>query len=83
MELLFDEEFSLSDSEISEEEREMTLTATEQKLCLTKKSLDNLVGKLVSDSYGFSLDKPENKTEGATRVTFQRYIRLDKSDNTV
>ena len=50
---------------------------------MTKKSLENLVGKLVSDSYGFSLDKPENKSEGATRVTFQRYIRLDKSDNTV
>ena len=53
------------------------------KACLTKKSLENLVGKLVSDSYGFSLDKPENKSEGATRVTFQRYIRLDKSDNRV
>ena len=52
----------------------MTLTATEQKLCLTKKSLENLVGKLVSDFYGFPLDKPENKTEGATRVTFQSYI---------
>ena len=38
----------------------MTLTAIELKLCLTKKSLENLVGKLVSDSYGFSLDKPEN-----------------------
>ena len=30
----------------------MTLTATEQKLCLTKKLLENLVDKLVSDSYG-------------------------------
>ena len=40
------------------------------------------MGKLVSDTYGFSLDK-ENKSEGATRFTFQRYIRLDKSDNTV
>ena len=62
--------------------RVITLTATEQKLCLTKKSLENLVGKLVM-ILGFSLDKPENKTEGATRLTFQRYIRLDKSDNTV
>ena len=61
----------------------MALTANEQKLCLTKKSLENLVGKLVSDSYFFSLDKPENKTEGATRATFQRYIMLDISDNTV
>ena len=24
-----------------------------------------------------------NKSDGATRVTFQRYIRLDKSDNAV
>ena len=59
----------------------MTLTATEQKLCLTKGSLENLIGKLVSDSDGFSLDKPENRTKGVTR--FQRYIRLDKPDNTV
>ena len=49
---------------------------------MIKKSLENLIGKLVSDCYGFSLDKPENKSEGATRVT-QRCIRLDKSDNTV
>ena len=62
--------------------RATTLTATEQKLVWTKKSLENLVGKLVSDCCGFSLDKPENKSEGATRVTFQRYIRLDKSDYT-
>ena len=40
----------------------MTLTATEQKLCLIKKLLENLVGKLVSDSYGFSLDKPERRS---------------------
>ena len=48
---------------------------------MTKKL--NLVGKLVSDSYGFSLDKSENRSEGATRVTFQKYIRLDQSENTV
>ena len=30
---------------------------------------------------GFALDKPDHKSERATRVTFQRYIRLDKSDN--
>ena len=47
------------------------------------KLLENLVGKLVSDIYGCSLDKSENKCEGATRVILQRYIRLDKSDNTV
>ena len=81
MELLFDT-FSLSDSEIVKK-RAMTLTGTERKFLLTKKLLANLVDKLVSDSYGFSLDKPENKAEGATRVTFQRYIRLDKSYNTV
>ena len=49
MELLFDDEFGFSDNEVKK--RVMTLTATEQKLCLTKKSLENLVGKLVSDSY--------------------------------
>ena len=36
--------------------RVKTLTATEQKLYLTKGSLENLIGKLVSDSYGFSLE---------------------------
>ena len=51
--------------------------------CLNKKSLENLVDKLVSDTFGFSMDKSGNKCEGATRVTFQRYIRLDKADNTV
>ena len=39
------DEFGLSDGEISEEESEEL----------------NLVGKLVSNSYGFSLDTPENK----------------------
>ena len=82
MELLFDNEFSLSDSEISEEENEDAY-CYRAKACLTKKLLDNLVGKLVSDSYGVSLVKQERKIEGATRVTFQRYIRLDKSDNKV
>ena len=47
------------------------------KACLTKKSLENLVGKLVSDSYGFSLNKTENISEATTRITFQRCIRLD------
>ena len=60
-----------------------TLTITEQKLCLTKKSFENLVSKLVSHFYGFSLDKPENKSEGATRVALHRYIWLDKLDNKV
>ena len=53
------------------------------KALLTKKSLENLVGKLVSGSYGFSQNKPQNITEGAKTVTFQRYNRLDKLDNTV
>ena len=74
MELLFDE-FGLSDGDICEEESEDTY-CYRVKACLTKKLLGNLVGMLVSDSYGFSLDKPENKSEGSTRVTFQRYIRL-------
>ena len=82
MELLFDDEFGHSDGEISEEESEDAY-CNWAKACLTMKLLENFVGKLVSDTYGFSLDKPENKSEGATRFTFQRYIRLDKSDNTV
>ena len=76
MELLFDDEFGISDGEISEERERRHLLLLSKSL-LTKKSLENFVGKLVSDSYGFSLDKPENKSEGSTRVTFQRYIRLD------
>ena len=39
------------------------------KACLTKILLENLV---VSDSSGFSPDKPGNKSEGATRVTFMK-----------
>ena len=73
---------SVSDGEISEEESEDAYCYW-VKACLTIKLLENLVGKLVSDIYGCSLDKSENKCEGATRVILQRYIRLDKSDNTV
>ena len=76
MELLFDDEFGLSDGKICEEESEDAYCYC-VNACLTKKSLENLVGKLVSDSYGFPLDKPENRSEGTTRVTFQRYIKLD------
>ena len=73
MELLFDDEFGLSDGEISEEESEDAY-CYRVKACLTKKLLENLLGKLVSDTYGFSLDKPENESEGVTTFTFQRYI---------
>ena len=49
----------------------MTLTATEQMLCLTKKLLENLVGKLVSDSYGFSMDKQRIKLKEQLELLFK------------
>ena len=49
----------------------MTLTATEQMLCLNKKLLENLVGKLVSDSYGFPLEKPGNKLKEQLELLFR------------
>ena len=45
MELLFDNEFSLSDGEISEEESEAAYCYRVQA-CLTEKSLENLVGQV-------------------------------------
>ena len=44
MKLLFDDEFGLSDGEISEKESEDTY-CYRVKACLTKKSLENLVAK--------------------------------------
>ena len=79
VELLYDCEFGLSGGEISGEESKDAY-CYRVKACLTKKSLEI---RIISDSCCFSLDKPENKSEGATRVTFHRYIRLDKLDNTV
>ena len=45
MELLFDDEFGLSDCEISEEESEDAY-CYRVKACLTKKSCENLVGQV-------------------------------------
>ena len=62
MELPFDDEFGLSDNEIIEEESKDAYCYC-VKDCWTTKLLENLVGKLVSDTYGFSLDKLENKVK--------------------
>ena len=49
----------------------MTLTATEQNLWLTKKALENLVGKFVSDYYGFSLDNQRIKLKEQQELLFR------------
>ena len=49
----------------------MTLTATEQKLCLTKKWLDNLLGKLVSDSYASLWINQRIKVKEQLELPFQ------------
>ena len=38
---------------------------------LTKKSLENLVGKLVSDTYGFSLDNQRIKVKEQLELFFR------------
>ena len=61
-ELLFNDEFSLSDGEISEEEDKDTY-CYRGEACLTKESVKDFKS---SDSSGFSLDESEGKSKGAT-----------------
>ena len=54
-----------------------------RRLLLLSKSLfdlENLIGKLVSDTYGFFPDKPENISEEAIRVTFRLDIQFSSQD---
>ena len=56
IELLLDDEFSLSGSKISEEEGEDAY-CYRGEACLTKESVEDFRSKSVSSSSGFSLDK--------------------------
>ena len=67
---LFDNEFGLSGSEISEEEGEATYCYRGES-CLTKESVENFRSKSVSSSSGFSLDESEGNSERATGDTFK------------
>ena len=68
IELLFDDEFGLSGSEISEEEGEDAY-CYRGEACSTKESVDDIGSKLVSSSSGFSLDESEGNSERATGDT--------------
>ena len=70
IELLFDDEFGLSSSEINEGEGEDSY-CYRGEACLTKESVD-FGSKSVSSSSGFSLDKSEGNSERATGDTFKR-----------
>ena len=71
-ELLFDNEFSLSGYEISEEEGEDAY-CYRGEVCLTKESsVVDFRSKSISNSSGFSLDESEGNSERATGDTFKR-----------
>ena len=68
---LHDDEFGLSDGEISEEEGKDGY-CYRGEACLTKVSVEDFGSKLVSNSSGFYLDESEGNSEGANGDTFNR-----------
>ena len=70
IELLFDDEFGLSGSEISEEEGEDSY-CYRGEAHLTKESVEDFGSKPVSSSSGFSLDDSDGNCERGTGSTFK------------
>ena len=71
IELLFDDEFSLSGSELSEGGGK-DAHCYRGEACSTKESLEDFRSKSVSSSSGFSLDESECNNERAAGDTFKR-----------
>ena len=72
IELLFDDEFGLSGSEINEEDGKDTYCYGGEA-CMTKESVEDFGSKFVNSSSGFSLDKSEGNSDRATGDTLKRY----------
>ena len=72
IELLFDNEFHLSGSEISEEEGEDTYCYRGEVCSTTKESVEDFGSKKVSSYSSFSLDESEGNSERVTGDTYKR-----------